>query len=459
MTKTIFYLHFMAKIYKNKILIFRKKNFKKKWTCVLIVLLTKLDHGQVVTIGGVSMSTRELYHNHGAKALKYQSSEIIDGATYYHATVLPNYIVCPKCGAIDIIKRGFSKRVIQSVPIGLRPTFLAIKVNRIYCPQCDSFGRVDIKCADQFKSYTKKLNNCVIYDAKNMSISKLSKRYHLHWNTCEEIIINDLKKRYKNINISNLKYIAIDETSYKHGHKYITVVVNLETGRIIYVGLGKGGSALDGFFQILGPRRCAKIKAVSIDMSPAYIYAVTKNLKNAKIVFDHFHIVKLFNQHLSAIRSQAAKSATEDGKKFLFGSRWLLLKNPENLDPDKNEPERLKAALDLNKTLFTAYYMKADLRQIWDQPSVKKAQNKILDWINLSYQTNDSQLIKMGQSLEKYTYGILNWYDFPVNSGQIEAINGKIKLLLRMSYGLRNFENLKLRLYAIHEIAREYNGI
>jgi transposase len=134
---------------------------------------------QDFTFRDVSMSTRELYHNHGAKALKFVSAQVLDGATYYHAIVLDNYIVCPVCKSKHVIKRGFIVRKIQSVPIGNRSTFLVVKINRVFCPDCNIIRQVAIGCADTNKSYTKRLAQCIVYDSKNMSMIRLSRRYKL----------------------------------------------------------------------------------------------------------------------------------------------------------------------------------------------------------------------------------------------------------------------------------------
>ena len=117
-------------------------------------------------------------------------------------------------------------------------------------------------------------------------------------------------------------------------------------------------------------------------MSPAYIRAVTNNLPNAAIVFDHFHVVKLFNDRLAEFRRYLqSQMESKEKAQFLKGTRWLLLKNPENLNPDKNETQRLQQALEVNKPLAAAYYMKEELRQLWKQPSKWHAANFLNAWI------------------------------------------------------------------------------
>jgi transposase len=121
---------------------------------------------------------------------------------------------------------------------------------------------------------------------------------------------------------------------------------------------------------------------VATDMSKAYIRAVRDNLPRAVHVFDHFHVIKLFNEKLSALRRQLYHQLSSEGdRKILKGTRWLLLSNPENLDPERNELERLQEALRLNVPLATAYYLKEDLRQIWTQADKGTARRVLRDWL------------------------------------------------------------------------------
>jgi transposase len=137
----------------------------------------------------------------------------------------------------------------------------------------------------------------------------------------------------------------------------VTVVLDLETGAVVFVGDGKGGDALGPFWRRLRRAR-AKVEAVAIDMSPAYQDAVSTHLPDATIVFNHFHVIKLFNAKLSDLRRSMYHQATDEKKKILKGSRWLLLKAREDLGTERDEATRLEDALRLNPPLATAYYLK-----------------------------------------------------------------------------------------------------
>ena len=137
--------------------------------------------------------------------------------------------------------------------------------------------------------------------------------------------------------------LAIDEISIGRGHRYLTVVLDLISGAVVFVGDGKGADALVPFWRRLKIAR-ARIDAIAIDMSPSYIAAVSANLPKAVIVFDHFHIVKMFNDKLSDLRRDLQRHAEIADQEILKGTRWLLLKNPQNLKEQYNERQRLDAA-------------------------------------------------------------------------------------------------------------------
>jgi transposase len=144
-----------------------------------------------------------------------------------------------------------------------------------------------------------------------------------------------LSRRHAKPKLKHLRAIAIDEIAVAKGHRYLTTVMDPESGAVVFVGDGKGADALKPFWKRLRPSG-AKIEAVAMDMSAAYRSAVAIHLPKAVIVFDHFHVVKLFNDKLSELRRQLYREATEvQHKAVLKGTRWLLLKSPENIVPLK----------------------------------------------------------------------------------------------------------------------------
>ena len=230
----------------------------------------------------------------------------------------------------------------------------------------------------------------------------------------------------------------------------MTVVLDLFSGVVLFVGNGKGADALTPFFR--RTKRCrTQIQAVAIDMSRAYIQAVSSHLPQAKIVFDHFHVIKLYNDKLADLRRQLYREMSDElQKKVLKGTRWLLLKNPENLNDDNDKKERLQAALKINSPLAAAYYLKEDLRQIWDQRHKSDARQILHGWIKRAKASGVRMLARFAKTLATHANGILNYYNFPISTGPLEGTNNKIKTMQRQAYGFRDMDFFKLKIYDLH---------
>jgi transposase len=283
-----------------------------------------------------------------------------------------------------------------------------------------------------------------------MTILDVARHLGIGWDTVKEIQRTYLSTRFARPELKHLELIAIDEISIGKGHRYLTVVLDLVSGAVVFVGDGRGTDSLTPFWKRLKKAR-AKIRAVAIDMSPAYIAAVSANLPTAAIVFDHFHLIKLFNDKLAKLRRELQRQAESAGKKVLKGTRWLLLTNPEHLSPQHNEKKRLEEALRLNSSLATAYYLKEDLRQLWQEPNKSAARAFLDDWIARARASDVAMLHKFAQTLDSHREGILAFFDFPISTGPLEGTNNKIKTLQKQAYGFRDMEFFKLKIYALHE--------
>ena len=226
----------------------------------------------------------------------------------------------------------------------------------------------------------------------------------------------------------------------------------------MHAGKGKGGAALNPFWKRLRASH-ARIEAVATDLSAAYIRAVKDHLPDAQLVFDRFHIMKLFNEKLSDLRRELYREA-ESGptKNVLKGIRWLLLRNQENLDDEKDEWARLQEALELNHSLATAYYLKEELRLLWEQDNTWPAVRLLNDWCARAAASGIRMLRTFADTLEKHREGILAWYAHPISTGPLEGTNNKIKTLIKSAYGFRDEEYFRLKLYALHLTRYELVG-
>lgn len=242
-----------------------------------------------------------------------------------------------------------------------------------------------------------------------------------------------------------LKNIGIDEFAVKKGHVYKTIVVDLDTGRIVHVGDRKDEDALEKFWQKVR-KKGIEIKHVATDMSAAFIASVMKNAPDAVHVFDHFHVVKLMNEALDDIRRKLyAQEKDLNKRKIIKGNRYLLLCNGKDIDDDKYK-DRLENALAMNEPLSKAYYLKESLKEIWQQVTKQKAEEVMDDWVKQAKDSGIKQLEKMANTIMAHRTGILAWYDCSISTAKVEGINDKIKVMKRNTYGFRDEKHFKLRL-------------
>src|SRR5215217_3521925 len=397
------------------------------------------------------MSTSLLYHAFGIRGYQYTRTDYQGGQVLFTIRHEPETCRCSACGSPQVQSRGRVERRFRTVPIGSRATFVVLPVPRVECQACGVVRQVKIPFADPRRSYTRSFERYALELGRRMTIRDVARHLGVGWDVIKDIQKRDLLRRFAKPKLKHLRHIAIDEIAVRKGHRYLTVVMDLDSGAVVFVGDGKGADALKPFWKRLRPSR-AKIEAVAMDMSAVYRGAVTAHLPAAKIVFDHFHVIKLFNEKLSELRRALYREATDVlHKQVLKGTRWLLLKNPENLDPDRDEKQRLEEALALNKPLATAYYLKEDLRRFWEQPGKRFATAFLNDWLKKAEASGVKMLLQMAKTLAAHRSGLLAYYDAMITSGPMEGTNNKIKTMKRAAYGFRDPEFFKLKILAIHE--------
>lgn len=396
------------------------------------------------------MSTSLLYHAFGVRGYRHVRTQFEDNRVVFAIEQEAGQLRCPRCGGWDVIRRGTFPRQFRSLPIGGRAVLIELPVQRVECRICGVVQQARVAFADPRRSYTLAFERYVLDLCRVMTIQDVAHHLGVGWDLVKDIHKRHLWHRFRNPSLTGLTNIAIDEICVGHGPRYLTIVLNLQTGAVIFVGQGKGKEALLPFWKRLG-LRARTIRAVAIDMSVAYLSAVWEHLPKAAVVFDRFHVIKLYNQKLSDLRRQVQNAAEGMAREVLKGTRWLLLKNPENLEEAKNEGPRLEEALRLNQPLATAYYLKEDLRQFWEQPDKATARRFLRDWIARAESSRITVLKKFARTLRLYRFGLLAWYDHPISTGPLEGTNNKIKTLQRRAYGFRDAQYFTLRIYGLHE--------
>jgi transposase len=397
------------------------------------------------------MSTSLLYHGWGVRGYDHVAIFYEEGTIRLGIEQNPDGFCCSACGSREVMKSGVAARRFRSLPIGGKAVWIELPIQRLWCTTCGKVRQAKVAFADERRGYTHAFERYALELSRRMTIKDVACHLGVGWDTIKEIQKRNLQRRFKKPKLKHLKHLAIDEISIGHGHRYLTVVLDLDEGAVVFVGEGKGADSLLPFWKRLRGSH-ARIRAVATDMSPAYTLAVRENLPRAIHVFDRFHVVKLFNEKFTLFRQELQREAQGPlQKKVLKGTRWLLLKNPENLDDERDERKRLEKALALNKPLATVYYMKEDLRQIWDQPDRRAAEVFLDDWIARARASGIRMLQQFAEMLVQHRRGILNYYRCPITTAALEGTNNKIRTMQRQAYGFRDSEFFKLKIFALHE--------
>jgi transposase len=280
-----------------------------------------------------------------------------------------------------------------------------------------------------------------------MTLADVGDLTWLSWNTVKGIVQKHLQHDYGQPRLQALKYLAVDEIYVGKRKQYYTLVLDLESGRIVWVGHGRGQAALGKFWRRLRLSK-AKIAAVAMDMSGAYWAAVLEHLPGAVVVFDRFHMMKLMNEKLDELRRALMREASGLSQQVIKGTRYLLLRRAKNLEPE--QLPKLAEALKLNEPLSQAYYLKEELGLLWEQPSRAAMEDFLRQWCARAIGTGIALLRQMAKTLLVHASGILSWWEHRLSSGKMEGVNNKIKTLTRQAYGYRDEAFFILKLLSLH---------
>jgi len=281
------------------------------------------------------MSTSLLYHAFGVCGYRCVKSEFIGGKVVFTVEPEQKTLSCTVCGSTEVIRRGEVQREFHTLPIGSRQVTLQARIPRLECYECNTVRQAAIGFAEPRRTYTKSFERYVLELSQSMTILDVAKHLNVSWDVVKDIQKRNLNKHFSKPKLKHLTRLAIDEIAVSKGHRYLTVVLDLESGAVVFVGDGKGGDALLPFWKRLRASH-AKIKAVATDMSPAYIDAVTTHLPRAALVFDRFHVMKLYNEKLSQLRRDLQREATDGPmKKSIPGDALVVGQKPRK--PRSNE--------------------------------------------------------------------------------------------------------------------------
>ncbi len=396
------------------------------------------------------MSTSILYHGFSIRQYQYLKTDYRHGALFFHIEKSKERQCCSVCQSNKVIRKGRVIRTLRTLPIGNKKVFLVVHLHRLLCRKCGALRLEPLLISHPKARCTRALEQYVMDLLKAMTIEDVAKHLGMSWDTIKSIHVRALRAKFRNRRIKHLRYLGVDEIAVRKGHRYLTIVVDLENGQVVWVSEGREKASLEPFIKRLKRAR-VPIKAIAMDMWPAYWGAVLKHFSHDVIVFDHYHIISDYNRVLDVLRRQEAASAPDEQKTVYKGVRYLLLKGAEKISGATRARERLDRLLDVNRNLNIAYILKEELRDLWNCKDFSKAKTHLDNWLQKAWACGIKPVMKFANKLASHRCGILNFFIHRVTTGKVEGINNKIKVLKRKAYGFRDLEYFKLRIYFLNE--------
>jgi len=393
------------------------------------------------------MSASILYHCFGLVKINYLKTEFIKGKVIFWIELKDKE--CAHCHSPRVIQRGRKIRQLKTVPIGGKPVLINLNLRRLKCQNCNYLALESYhQIAEARKHFTRKLAAFIITLSHCMTTKDIAGLMHMHWNTIWQIISGHLTKYIPSTrDLRKLKWIGIDEISYGKNHRYLTLVVDHVTGRIVHVARNRNEDSLYRFFKRLRKLK-APIEVITGDMWRPYLSVIRTFYPKSHIVYDKFHIIANLNRSLDELRRTEYHKQDNKTVKVIKGIRFLLLKRPEKLTAHARE--KLDLLFTINHKLALGYELKEMLYQLWQNHSVDDAAIFLSRWCQMAVASAITPFKKFAKSLMRHKDAVLNYFRFKFTNARLEGINNKIKTLQKQTYGMRNPDHLFIRIYSLH---------
>jgi transposase len=344
---------------------------------------------------------------------------------------------------------GYRSRMVRDLPLLGRPVWLEVERRRLKCRRCGVFTERLTWLEDRART-TRRLQVFVADLCRKMTIKDVAQALDLDWDLVKEIDKRSLGAQVSGIPLEEVKLLAIDEFALHKGHRYATVVIDVEQGHVLWVGPGRKREDIRPFFTMLGPERCSRIEAVAMDCTATYGLELALHCPQARIVYDLFHIVARYGREvIDRVRVDQANALRHDrrARKVIKGARWILLRNRENLSTQEDRV-RLDELLRINRALAKVYILKDDLKQLWRFRDRAEAEAFWKGWQARAIRSRIPALVRFARNLRFWKEGILDHCLYPIHTSMIEGVNNKIKVIKRMAYGFRDQTYFFLKILA-----------
>lgn len=347
---------------------------------------------------------------------------------------------CPSCGAACKAYDA-EKKEWRHLDFWNWKTYMHARVPRTNCMNCNKVTLVPVKWSRPLSHFTLQFDAWAMRLMAEMPVNAAARELREHDTRMWRIFHHYVHGAMNELDLTGVKRIAVDETSSRRGHRYITLFVDVDTKTVLFATEGKSKDTLEKFKQHLMNKgaTATQIQEICCDMSPAFIRGIQEQFPEAEITFDKFHVMKMVNEAVDDVRREEQKQVPE-----LKNSRYLWLKNASTLkNEQKVELDKLK---DGHLQTGKAYRLKLSLQELWTQPHIL-ADVYLREWMGWARRSQLKPMMELSKTLKRHEEGILRWFHSRMTNGLLEGINGLIQAAKRKARGYRNVQNLIAMVY------------
>jgi len=357
--------------------------------------------------------------------------------------------ICSGCGQQAPGYDRLAERRFEFVPLWQIAVFFVYAMRRVECLRC-GVKVEQVPWCDGKNQLTRSYRWFLAGWAKRLSWKGVAEAFGTTWQNVFRSVQHAVSWGLAHRSLEGIEAIGIDEVQWQKGHKYLTLVYQVDAGRkrLLWIGKDRTAKTLLRFFRMLGKQRSRKLKFICSDMWKPYLKVIAKKAGDAVHVLDRFHIMQKMSKAIDEVRAGEARQMKADGyEEVLKHSRWCLLKRPENLT-DK-QTVKLSELMKYNLRSVRAYLLKEDFQRLWEYVHPGWAGKFLDEWCTRTMRSKLEPMKKIARSLRAHRELILNWFQAKgaVSAGIVEGLNNKVKLTTRKSYGFRTFEAIEITLY------------
>jgi transposase len=343
-------------------------------------------------------------------------------------------LVCP-CGWSTRARYDQSTRRWRHLDAAGSRLFLEASIRRLHCRRCDRIRTEQVPWARPNARHTRDFEDMVVWLAQRSDKTTVAKLLRCSWAAVDAIVTRVVFEKIDPSRLDNLFRIGVDEISYRRGHRYLTLVVDHDTGHVVWGAKGRESAVLQRFFDELGPERCAQIEAVSMDLGFAYRKATREGLPHARQCFDPFHVVKMANDALNNVYTQAARDLELNGAEWRR-VRTALRTGYEHVD--RRQDEIIRWLRRTRHVIFRAWDMKEALRDLYRLVPPKQARGYLKRWISRARRSNIRSFQLLADRIHDNFDGILAAVELGLSNSRVEGVNAKVRLIQRRGWGYRS---------------------